>query len=389
MLAELANLVLILRNDTAWAGIIAFDEFAGRVVKTKPPPYSPSEAGEWMDIDDARLQLWLSVHYGLLRVKRDALEAAVLMAADQNRFHEVRAFLESLKWDGIPRLAHWLHAYIGAPDTPYVRAVSVKWMVGAVARVMRAPLETKMDNVLIFEGPQDQGKSTALKILFAPWFTDAAFEIGTPDGYQIMRGNWGIELAELDGFNRADAAKSKAFFSRATDRYRNPYGRKPVNVVRQCVFAGSVNHATYLKDDTGNRRYWPVRAGYIALDELKLDHDQLWAEALAEFRKGTIWWAAASEKEMFTAEQEERYVGDAYEDRIRAWLDDVDEVTSARRDKVTMRELMGRCLGLDAAKWTLPEQQRVGRIMARQEGWARVRAGSGSREWVYRRKELD
>lgn len=381
---ELANLVLILRHDPDWAGVIAYDEFAGRIVKRKAPPFSPSEAGEWLDIDDRRLALWLSVNYGLLRVKRDALEDAVLMSGDQNRFHEVREYLEALKWDGKPRLKHWLHAYIGAPDTAYVRSVSVKFLVGAVARVMRAPAETKMDNVLILEGPQDQGKSTALKILFSPWFTDAAFEIGTPDGNQIIRGNWGIELAEMDGFNRADASRSKAFFSRSADRYRNPYGRKPINVVRQCVFAGSVNHATYLKDDTGNRRYWPVHAGYIALDELREDHDQIWAEALAEFKAGTIWWAAASEKEMFTQEQEQRYVGDAYEDKIRAWLDAMDEVTAARRDQVSMREIMGKCLGLDASKWTLPEQQRVGRIMAR-IAWPREREPGGSREWVYRR----
>jgi len=263
--------------------------------------------------------------------------------------------------------------------------VSVKWMVGAVARVMRAPRETKMDNVLILEGPQDQGKSTALKILFDPWFTDAAFEIGSTDGNQIIRGMWGVELAELDGFNRADASRSKGFFSRAIDRYRNPYGHRPINVVRQGVFAGSVNHATYLKDDTGNRRYWPVTAGYIGLDELREDRDQLWAEALVLYRAGTAWWASAGEKEMFTDQQEQRYVGDAYEDRIRAWLDEPNvDNGGGRRERVTTRDLLTSCLHLEISKWTRPEQQRLGRIMAR-IGWPRKRGGDGAREWVYER----
>lgn len=383
--AELANVVLILRYDERWAGVIAYDEFAGRIVKRTLPPFEPRELGEWMDIDDQRLALWLSQHYGLLRVKRDVIEGAVLMTGDQNRFHEVREYLEALTWDGTERLRFWLHLYIGATDSPYLQSVSVKWMVGAIARVMRAPLETKMDNVLILEGPQDQGKSTALKILFEPFFTDAAFEIGTPDGNQIIRGMWGIELAEMDGFNRADASRSKAFFSRSADRYRNPYGRKPINVVRQCVFAGSVNHATYLKDDTGNRRYWPVTAGYIALDELRADKDQLWAEALHLYRAGVQWWVSAGEKEMFSGEQEQRYVGDAYEDRVRMWLDEPDvDNGGLKRTKVTMREILGSCLRLEVAKWTLPEQQRVGRIMARID-WPRKREPGGSREWVYLR----
>lgn len=386
---ELANVVRILRHDAGWVGVIAYDEFAGSIVKRKAPPFEPAEAGEWLDIDDRRLAHWLSEHYGLLRVKRDVIMDAVLLTGDKNRFHEVREYLDRLTWDGKPRLTHWLHAYVGAEDTPYARAVGVKWMVGAVARVMRAPRETKMDNVLILEAQQGAGKSTAFKILFDPWFTDAAFEIGTPDGNLIIRGMWCVELAELDGFNRADASRSKAFFSRTSDRYRSPYGHRPITVVRQGVFAGSVNHSAYLKDDTGNRRYWSIAAGYIALDELREDRDQLWAEALHLYRAGTQWWVSAGETVMFTEQQEQRYIGDAYEDKIRAWLDEPDtDSGGGKLMKVTVRQIMGSCLRLEVGKWTLPEQQRVGRIMAR-IGWPRRRSGGGSREWVYMRPDSE
>lgn len=383
--AEIQNVVLILSNDKRWHGVIALDEFAGRIVKRAAPPFL-SEVGEWTDYDDRRLAFWLSKNYGMVRVKHDVLEDAVLLAGDGNRFHEVREYLEGITWDKIPRLHQWLHLYFGADDNEYTRAVSQKWMIGAVARVMRAPLETKMDNVLIIEAPQGHGKSTALKTLFTPWFTDAAFEIGSPDGNMIIRGMWCVELAELDGFNRATDSRSKAFFSRSSDRYRSPYGRKPINVIRQGVFAGSVNHGTYLKDDTGNRRYWSIRAGYIALDDLRADRDQLWAEALHLYRAGQGWWVVGSEVAMFNEQAEQRYIGDAYEDKIRAWLDQPDEGNNARRMRVTCASILQDCLRIETSKWTSAEQQRVGRIMQR-IGWPRQRESAGLRPWVYTRPE--
>lgn len=383
LLPTLDNVVMILRNDPAWHGVVAYNEFSGMVLKRELPPFDRAELGEWSDLDDGRLELWLATAYGMRRVPENALQRGVALAADANRFHEVRDYLDALRWDGKERLQHWLHIYLGAEQSDYAAAAGSKYLIGAIARVMRSPV--KVDNVLILEGVQGAGKSSALKVLFHPWFTDAAFEIGSTDGYQIIRGMWGVELAELDGFNRAESSKSKGFFSRETDRYRNPYGRKPVNVPRQCVFAGSVNHATYLKDDTGNRRYFPVTVGYIALDDLQADRDQLWAEALMEYRKGTCWWLRAAETRLFDHEQDARYIGDAYEDRIRTWLDNVD--ADGRIDEVNTGQILGKALSMEISKWTLTEQQRVGRIMAR-IGWPRKKKGGrDSREWVYVRPE--
>jgi putative DNA primase/helicase len=383
LLPVVENVVAILLNDERWSGVIAYDEFGGRVMKLKPPPFDRAEGGEWMDIDDARLELWLGQTYALRRVSAEAISKGVLLAADANRYHEVRRYLDALVWDDTPRLDGLLWAYLGATRSDYAEAVARKWMIGAVARVYRPGC--KMDNVLILEGTQGAGKSSALKILFQPWFTDAAFEIGSTDGYQIIRGMWCVELAELDGFNRAEASRSKAFFTRTEDRYRNPYGRKPVNVPRQGVFAGSVNHATYLKDDSGNRRYWPVTIGLIGLDDLAADRDQLWAEAVHRYKAGDEWWVRAAERELYEGEQDARYIGDAYESRIRDWLDEPD-VSGVRPEQVTVAKIMQGALKLDIGKWTLAEQQRVGRIMAR-VGWPRRRLPGGSREWVYCRPE--
>lgn len=383
LLPTLDNVVLVLRHDEAWRGVLAYNEFAGTIVKRLRPPFAQAETGEWTDQDDARLELWMAMNYHMRRLPESAIQRGVMLTADDNRFHEVRDYLNGLKWDGIARLRQWLHLYLGATQSDYTALAGSKYLIGAVAKAMRAPV--KVENVLILEGPQGAGKSSALKAMFDPWFTDAAFELGSTDGYQIIRGMWCVELAELDGFNRAESSRSKGFFSRETDRYRSPYGRKPINVHRQCVFAGSVNHATYLKDDTGNRRYMPVTVGYIDLEELRRDRDQLWAEALAEYRAGTPWHVRAAEAAFFSDEQDARYIGDAYEDRIRNWLEDVD--ADGRKDEVTTGQIMMRALGMEVSKWTLSEQQRVGRIMAR-IGWPRrKKGGRADREWIYVRPE--
>jgi len=385
-LPVLDNVVSILRNDAGWDGVLGYDEMGGRVMKLKPPPFERErgEIGEWMDIDDARLEHWLATTYQLRRLSSDTLSKAVLLVADDNRYHEVRDYLNALVWDKTERVKHWLFAYLGAEPSDYVQAVGMKWLVGAVARAMRPGC--KVDNVLILEGEQGLGKSTTLKILFDPWFTDAAFELGSTDGYQIMRGMWCVELAELDGFNRAEASRSKAFFTRTEDRYRNPYGRKPVTIPRTGVFAGSVNHATYLKDDTGNRRYWPVRVadgkGVMDLDALRAERDQLWAEAMQLYKAGFEWWVRASEQSLYEAEQDARYIGDAYETRIKRWLDSADSDVKDPVNVVTLESIMRGALSMEPAKMTLAEQQRVGRIMVR-IGWKRERETAGQREWLY------
>ena len=385
----LDNVVLILRNDPAWHDVIAHNEFSGMVTKRATPPFEVAELGEWTDMDDARLELWLCQHYGIRRVSESVLQRGVALAADANRYHEVKEFLNGLTWDGNHRLKVWLSAYLGAEDNEYTSLVGIKYLVGAVARIMRSPMPVKVDNLIILEGAQGAGKSSAFKILFSPWFTDAAFEIGSTDGYQIIRGMWGVELAELDGFNRAEASKSKAFFSRDQDRYRSPYGRKPINIVRQCVFGGSVNHAAYLKDDSGNRRYWPISVGRIDLPELAEDRDQLWAEALHEYNEGTVWHVRAAEASLFEDAQDQRYIGDAYEEKIVAWLDGKADIADQKKNEASTSEIMGKALHLDTGKWTLAEQQRVGRIMAR-IGWKRRKVGAReSRQWNYFRPEVE
>ncbi|NYH13442.1 putative P-loop ATPase [Paraburkholderia bryophila] len=377
LLPTLGNVHMILSNHKSWQSVIAQDDFAGRVVKRKRPPFAQGEVGEWSDMDDIRCVLWLSQKYGI-SVRQDIVMSAVLLVADATHFHDVREYLEGVVWDGVERVRTWPTRYMNVGDSEYVRLAGTKWLIAAVARVMRPGC--KADNVLILEGKQGWYKSTALEVIAGkPWYTNSPIRIGDKDTYAVMAGKWIIELAELDSLNKSDSSAAKSFFATETDRFRNFYGKRATDVHRQGVFAGSVNFDTYLKDESGNRRYWPLRVGGpIHIDDLRRDRDQLWAEAVHLYREGVIWHVTEAEKPLFESEQTERYEGDVYEDRIARDLE--------LRGRVTMEEILADILKLDTSKWTLPEQRRVGKAL-KSLGWVRKRESTGRRDWYYVKEE--
>lgn len=373
------NVQLILGNDERWAGVIAFDAFSTKIMKRRTPVYG-GQAGEWTDLDDSRVIVWLAEQYNL-RVKASSVVEAVSVVASDNPYHPVREHLLGLVWDGVPRLHYWLTMVFGVPSSDYSSKVGRRWMISAVARVTTPGC--KADGVLILEGAQGAGKSTALAILGGDWFMDTPLNLGDKDCYQAIRGKWIIELGELDAFNKADTTRAKQFFSASTDTYRESYGRRVIDVPRQCVFAGTTNQDEYLKDSTGNRRYWPVFCSKVDLDLLREIREQLWAEAVVLFRQGVRWWVNRDESEQFAAEQDARYAVDAWEHVILGWLEDV-----AVGEMVTSDMVLSGALKLDFGHWGKPEQMRVGQIMHRL-GWKRERMNplkkSGIRPWGYRR----
>jgi predicted P-loop ATPase len=286
--------------------------------------------------------------------------------------------LESIAWDGINRLDTWLTTYLGVEDSNYARAVGARWLISAVARIYRPGV--KADCCLILEGPQGSKKSTALKTLAGPYFTDELADLGTKDSVLQTQGVWIIELSELDSLSRAEVGRIKAFMSRTTDRFRPPYGKRLIECPRQCVFAGSVNHSSYLRDDSGGRRFWPVACGRIDIDRFARDRDQLWAEAKARFERGCVWWLETTELiGMASLEQADRYEGDPWEEVIGHWAED--------RRSVSIGEVLTRCLDKPQALWTQVDKNRVARCF-RALGWERYRERQGARlEWRYRRIE--
>lgn len=377
---DIANIVAILEHDHRWANVLAYCDFSSRVLKRRPPPFRGGVVGEWTDTDTTRLRVWMSETWRCTPKTSDADEA-VLMAAQLNRYHPVREYLETCMWDERPRVDGWLSRYLGAPDTDYTRAVGRYWLIAAVARAMKSPC--KADCVLILEGPQGLGKSTALKILGGEWYSDTHFALGEKDGYSQMVGVWICELSELDSFNKAESTRAKQFFASMEDRYRPPYGRRAVTHPRQCVFAGTTNQDSYLKDPTGNRRYWPVSCSKLDAAGLTRDRYQLWAEAVDLYQRGQRWWPGEDEGGAFGAEQERRFQSDAWEDVIRLFL------SASTTSQFTLADLAKDALRLEVAQLKPPEEQRIGRVMSRL-GWPKnrrrvMRDGAKQQLWVFER----
>ncbi len=191
----------------------------------------------------------------------------------------VRDYLDALVWDGVPRIDRWLVEYAGVEDSSYIRAVSRAFLVAAVRRV-RQP-GCSFDTMLVLEGAQGTGKSSALRILAISddWFTDDV-SMGSREVIEATAGKWIVEMSEIEGMGQGDVAALKAFLATRTDQARPAYQREVVKVPRQFVIVGTTSASEYLKDSTGNRRFWPVHVGRsFDLDRLRADRDQLWAEA--------------------------------------------------------------------------------------------------------------
>lgn len=383
--AEIGNIIDILLNDPAWSGVLRYDKFTYDILKIKPPPFDcDARTGEWTEADTGWLQRWLSRHYFMTPKENDTLRA-VMNVAGLMGFHPVLDYLHGLTWDGVPRLDTWLADYLGAPQNEYTQLAGRKFLIGAVARVhaeMARPV--KMDNVLILEGEQGAGKSTVVQVLAGEWAAETHFDLGSKDGYLQMRGVWIYELSELDSLNKAEDTRAKMFFSPLRDNYRPPYAKRAQKFPRQTVFIGTTNQDNYLKDVTGNRRYWPVHCADINLEALTDVRDQLWAEALHLYRKKVSWWVAVDEKHVFEPEQETRFRTDAWEEVIEAWLYSEDVRT---QNRFTTSEIMIGALGMQAGQIKPPEQIRVGQIM-KHVGWLKKKwrpPYSRRLQWVYER----
>jgi len=331
------NAYLLVKHGLRGFQWLAFDEFLGEPVCKDGVPW-PRRQRTWSDHDALQARLMIDATYGVdlgTQLVHDAVEAV----AAENAYHPVRQYLQGLVWDQEPRIDLWLRHYLkadaekGGDCRLYLSRAGAWWLIGAVARVMQPGC--RMDNVLILEGAQGAYKSTALSILGGDWFLDTPIVIGDKDAYQTIRGKWIVELAELDSLNKAESTKAKAFFSSPNDTYRPSYGRRPVDVPRQCVFSGTTNEESYMRDGTGNRRYWPVDVKSIRPDELRRDRDQLWAEAYARYLEGARWWPEGEEREAFEAQQTLRLIPDPWEAAIALWLAKPEIATQVRTEGVT------------------------------------------------------
>ena len=342
--------------------IFAYNEFTGKEEFISPGPWHRGRLPRVRAVQDRDLALLkghLAARHGYDASIED-LVRAITNVAYHERFHPVRQYLDGLKWDGVPRLDTWLRDHLGVEDNPYTRACASKVLCAAVWRV-REP-GVKFDHVLVLEGTQDLGKSSAIEILAGPWHTDSPVDPHHRDTIDLLQGRWIVEMAEMEVTRRTEEEALKAFISRKVDMARMAFGRMTSEFPRQSVFIATKNprtDGTYLKDETGNRRWWPVRCApthgelkQIDFNGLTAARDQLFAEAdvrvramkhYRELSMDTVELKAASQ-----VEAGKRHAEHEWTEAVALWLERADGDLATRRDFYTGRDIFVHALnGVD------------------------------------------
>jgi Virulence-associated protein E len=315
------NVLLALQTEPELEGGFAYDEMLRAELLMRPlfdddPRFKPRPL---TDADVTAVQAHLQ-WFGFRKLSKDTTHQAIDKIARENSFHPVRDYLNGLEWDGMERLPEWLSTYLGAENNDYTRGIGTMFLIGMVARILRPGCQ--LNYMLILEGEQGTLKSTTCSVLAGEYFSDNLPDITSKECSQHLRGKWLVEVAELRAYSRAMIDHFKEFLVRDVERYRPPWGRKEVYEPRQCVFIGTTNKQLYLRDETGNRRFWPVKVGRIEIEHLRRDRDLLFAEAVWRFENGEQWWPTADfERDTIAAQQEARFEADAWEIPIRRYLD--------------------------------------------------------------------
>lgn len=374
----LANAITALGAHQDIAGRVAFDEHASRTMVVQQLPWAAVDtARQWRDVDDIFAAEWLQ-RQGI-KVGVDITAQAIQVVASRLRFHPIRDYLESLAWDGQARIDTWTIRLLGVPDSVYCRAVSQAWLISAVARVYQPGCQA--DHVLVLEGITGAGKTSTFRILGGGWYREEAGDLGSKDAMISCQGAWVIELGELASLQKSEIGRLNAFITRNIDNYRSPYGRRNDAFPRQCVFGASVEHDEWRKDDSGARRWWPLRCGAIDLDALKTERNQLWAEALAQYRLGEPWHLIDREaRAQATEEAAQRIQADPWDNAISGYLSGITDTC--------VRDILSHVLDIKIDRFDQLVQNRVVRHL-KASGWIRYQRRIGDkREWRYRRLDL-
>jgi len=371
--SNIHNAVQVLLRDRRVQASVGFNEFSGvvearRSLQEVLGQSASPEAGPLQPADVTAVRLWLISRWGITLSHSDVYDAVGVWARHA-AFNPVRARLEEFAaaWDGVPRLDKWLETYLGVEantgeDAEYVREIGRRWLISAVARAYRPGC--KVDHVLVLEGPQGAGKSRAARTLAeavcAGVFLDSLPVLADKqEAARALRGRWIAELAELTSFRRTDTEQIKAFITTQIDNVRDPYERMYVDRPRTCVFIGTTNQQEWSTDDTGGRRFWPVRVGKIDTDALGADAPQLWGEAVRAFHSGEAWHltkALARARDV----QRDRQMSDVWDDRLHELVAELEAVPP-----ISLAELWVLAFKGEAKDMTPQDQARFSKALRR------------------------
>lgn len=407
ILPTIDNILIILENDPRLAGKITLNDFSHQPVAKGNLPWrkvgNQRDGEPWRDSDDAALRHYIESVYDIAAPTK--INDALAIVLERHKFHPVREYLESLWWDGIPRIETLFIDYLGAEDSPYTRAVTRKMLVAAVARVFQPGV--KFDYSAVLVGPQGCGKSAIIKRLALDWHSDSLTTVSGKEAYEQLQGAWIIEMAELTATRKAEVEAVKHFLSKQEDAYRVAYGRRVSHFPRQCVFFGTTNDDEFLRDRTGNRRFWPIRVRVqqptksIWNDLTDYEVDQVWAEAVTLWREGeTLYLGPELEAEALKRQGQhteesaktgliveylERLLPEDWEQRgipaRRAFIHGTEFGQPAegtvRRERVCAMEIWVELFEGDPKQLTPMQAREINDILRRLPGWVPYTEGRG------------
>ncbi len=354
------NCLLVLANHPDWKGCLSWCDFGESILWGRTAPQvdgipNPKAGDHFTENHFSYVQAALCVQFGVC-FARDTVTVSVEAAAKIHRQNRLTDWLSSLEWDRKPRIETWLADYLGAERNDINRSFGAWWLISAVARAFRPGCQ--VDHMLVLEGAQEKGKSTAARILGGEdWYLGQLGDVrDSQKAAESLRGKWIVEVAELDAIRGAEQTRVKDFLTRTVDVYRPPYARLSVTRPRHVVFLGTTNEDHYLHDATGARRYWPVKTVCLDRESLRANRDQLWAEAVVEYQAGARWWPLPDDLGIRSV-QEARFDRDEWEVEIGLWAENL--------TTFTVGEALVDCLKIQKADWTRAQQMRTSSIFKR------------------------
>lgn len=379
------NLIKILNKISE--SVFKHDEFSNAEVYGVDTPWGGVKGQEIRNIDLINMKQWFAVEHKI-EPHINLICEAMQFVAYKNSYHPVRNYIRGLpEWDGVERLDTWMVRLLNAKGPEiYVKAVSRKLLVAMIKRVFVPGC--KFDYVPVLIGAQGILKSTAVARLGAPWSSDAHMNISDKDGVLAMRGAWLMELGELSSLSKAETNQVKEFVTRATDRIRTPYGKLTEAFPRQCVFIGTTNNDEFLKDETGNRRFWPIEVGVCDVDALSKERNQLFAEAYLIYGLGEELYLDEKEAQIGAeSEQEKRLESDILVDRVSEFF--AKETPNFNAEKFTLFEAFGDWGPFKLMRDDMVTHRRAGRAL-KMAGFEKRAAKGEDKKWrKYWFKKID
>ncbi|QCT03309.1 virulence-associated E family protein [Paenibacillus algicola] len=381
LLPTAGNVELILTYGS-WRETLAYDAFGNSEVIRRPLPWREQERlgrtyEPWLGADDKRLQHWFAKVHGINSAK--TIQNAFTEVVHRNTFHPIKAYIESAAWDGLPRAERLFIDYLGAADTHYTQQATRKMLLAAVARLYHPGC--KFDQMLVLVGPQGAGKSSLLAKLGREWFSDSLRTFENKEAGEHLQSGWIFEIGELSAMKKTEVEEVKAFLSKTEDRYRVAYDRQVSEFPRKCIFFGTTNTRDFLRDATGNRRFWPIeifpdRAVKSHWNELtEAEVSQIWAEVLSWFKAGETLELDHEARIEAERQQASHMETDPREGLIQEWLDmpledEMGRPTDDLRDRVCAAQIWTECLGKKRGDLRTWESKEIMDILRRIPGWA-------------------